>query len=81
MTESLRFGQVSFASPDRLFRNLAFRDIQYRADDFFFACLVPNAMCKIMKILYRTIRHHQPMLPIKVIYALNRTMKNIFKKA
>src|ERR1700730_16662878 len=81
MTKFLGFGQISFASPDRLFRNLTFRDVRYRADNFYIACLVPKAMCKIMKMLYRTIRHQQPMLIIKVTSAPRRTLKGVFDKA
>ena len=34
------------------FRNLTVRDIHDHADNFFVACLVPHAMCKVMKMLY-----------------------------
>ena len=57
------------------------RDIHDRADNFFVAGLVPKTMGTIMKMLYRTIRHQQSMLPIKVIYALRRTLENFFEKA
>jgi hypothetical protein len=37
MTKLLGFGEIAFASPDRFFRNLTFRDIHDRADHFFVA--------------------------------------------
>jgi hypothetical protein len=61
VTESLGFGKISFASPDRFFRNLTFRDIHYRADNIVVASFVHKVMWKIMKMLYRTIRQHQPI--------------------
>ncbi len=81
MTEPLSFGQISFASQDGLFRKLAVRDIHYCADNFVVACLVRKGMCKVVKMLYRTIRHQQPMLIIKVTSALRRTLKGVFDEA
>src|SRR5207245_5384756 len=81
VTEPLSFGQISFASQDGFFRKFTLRDIHYRADNFVVACLVRKRMCKIMKMLYRTIRHQQPMLIIKVTFALRRTLKSIFDEA
>src|SRR5712664_1821764 len=81
LTQSLGFGEIGFASPDSFFRHFAFRDIRYRADNLFVAGLVPKAMCKIMKMLYRTIRHQQAMLPVKVTSALRCTYKNLFETA
>src|SRR6476620_655074 len=81
MTESLGLGEIGFASPDSLFPDFTLRDIHDRADNFFVARLVPEAMCKIMKMLYRTIRHQQPMLIIKVSSALRGTLKNVCKTA
>jgi hypothetical protein len=77
----LGFGQVSFASPDRFFRHFTFRDIRDRAGNFFVAGLVPEAMCTIMKMLDRTIRHQQAMLPVKAIAALRCTFKNLCETA
>jgi hypothetical protein len=37
-------------------------------------------MCKIMKMLYRTIRHQQSVLIIKVTSAPRRTLKGVFDK-
>src|SRR5229473_8002206 len=81
VTKFLGFGQISFASPDSFFRHSTFRDIRYRADNFFVACLVSKAVCKIMKMLYRTIRHQQAMLPVKVISTLRCTFKNLCEAA
>src|SRR5712671_6134262 len=33
LTQSLGFGEIGFASPDRFFRHFAFRDIRYRTDN------------------------------------------------
>src|SRR6266849_8956555 len=81
LTQSLGFGEIGFASPDSFFRHSTIRDIRDRADDFFVARLVPKTMCKIMKMLYRTIRHQQAMLPVEVISALRCTFKNLFETA
>src|SRR5580704_14902517 len=81
MTELLGFSQIGLTSPGRLFRNLTFRDVHDRADNLFVARLVPNGMRKIMKMLYRTIRHQQPMLPVKLMSALHCTPKNVCEKA
>src|SRR5229473_109785 len=80
VTDSLRFGEIGFASPDSFFRDSTLRDIHDRAENFFVACLVSQAMCKIMKMFYRTVRHQQPMLQVKVTSALRRTLKNVFEK-
>src|SRR5258706_997916 len=81
MTEPLSFGLISFTAQDGLFRKFTLRDIHYRADNFVVACLVRKGMCEIMKMLYRTIRHQQPMLIIKVTSALRRTTKGVFDEA
>src|SRR5580700_2102879 len=81
LTQSLGFGEIGFASPDRFFRHFTFRDIRDRADNFVVAGLVSNAMCKIMKMLDRTIRHQQAMLPVKVMSALRCTFKNLCETA
>src|SRR5258708_8531984 len=49
--------ELCFLFPDSFFRNLTFRDIQDRAGNLFVARLILNGMRKIMKMLYRTIRH------------------------
>src|ERR1700745_207042 len=77
----LRFRKVGFAPPDSFFRHLALCDIQDRADNFFITCLVLKAMCKIVKMLYRTIRHQQPMFIVKVTSALRRALKDVLEKA
>src|ERR1700746_3648522 len=59
VTKFLGFGQISFASPDRFFPNLTFRDIHYRTDNIVVACLVHRITWKIIKMLYRIIRHYQ----------------------
>ena len=57
VTEFLGFGQIPFAPPDGLLCNLAVRDVNYRADDFVVAGFVPHAMCEIVQMLDRSIRH------------------------
>ena len=37
--------------PELHFRDLTVRDVHDHADNFFVACLVPHAMCKVMKML------------------------------
>src|SRR5258706_1299739 len=69
MTKLLGFSQIGLTSPDRLFRNLTFRDVHDLAANLFVARLVPNGMRTIMKVLYRTIRHQQPMLPVELMSA------------
>src|SRR5258707_1193458 len=81
MTKSLGLGEIRFASPNRLFRDFMLCDIHDRADNLFVARFVLNAMCKIMNMLYRTIRHQQPVLAVKVMSALRRTPKNVCEKA
>jgi len=76
----LGFGQVRFASADGLLRNLAVRDIDDRADDFVVAGFVSHAMCEIVKMLDRTIRHQQPMLVIKVTSALRGAPERVFTR-
>src|SRR5882672_9407778 len=51
VTESLAFGEISFAAPDSFFCDFTLRNIHDGADNFFDACVVPNAVCKVMKIL------------------------------
>ncbi len=81
MTKLLGFSQIGLTLPDRLFRNLTFRDVHDRADNLFVARLVPNGMRKIMKMLYRTIRHQQPMLPVELMSAPRCTPKNVCERA
>ena len=52
-----------------------------RADDLFVAGFVPHAMCEIVKMLDRTIRHQQPMLVVKVTSALRGTLERVFDEA
>ena len=52
-----------------------------RADDFVVAGSVPHAMCEIVKMLDRTIRHQQPMLVIEVTSALRRALERVFDEA
>src|SRR4029077_11841488 len=81
MTKLLGFSQVGLASPDRLFRNLTLRDVHDRSDNLFVADLVLNGMRKITKVLCRTIRHQQPMLPVELLPALRCAPQNVRKKA
>src|SRR5260370_11477650 len=37
-------------------------------------------MRETMNMLYRTIRHQQPILKVKVTSALRRSLKNVFEK-
>src|SRR6266436_2349399 len=76
----LRFRQVPLTAPEVFLGRLALCDVGHRADNFFVACLVSQATCKIMKMFYRTVRHQQPMLQVKVTSALRRTLKNVFEK-
>src|SRR6266852_7915196 len=41
VTQCLGFGQVCFASPNCLLRNLTFRDVYDRSHNFFVACFFP----------------------------------------
>src|SRR5258705_8686606 len=61
VAQFLGFGQIRFASTDGFLRDLAVRDIDYRTDDFVVAGFVSHAMCEIVKMLDRAIRHQQPM--------------------
>src|ERR1700693_2882782 len=81
MTKLLGFSQIGLTSPGRLSRNLTFRDVHDRADNLFVARLVPNGVRKITNMLYRTIRHQQPMLPVEVMSALRCTPKNVCETA
>ena len=69
--------KIGFAAPDSFFHHFTFGDIRYRADDLVVAGLVPKAMCKMMKMLYRTIRHQQAMLPVKASSALRCTFEEL----
>jgi hypothetical protein len=51
VTESLGFGEISLAAPDSFFRDFTLSNIHDGADNFFAACLVPNPMSNIMKML------------------------------
>jgi hypothetical protein len=78
MTEGLGFGQIRVASPDSLFRNFTFRNVDDCADYFIVAGFVRYPMCNIMKILYRAIRHQQPMLIVKVASVVGRPLECVF---
>src|SRR2546427_5464666 len=81
VTQLLRFGQVGFASPDGFFRNLTFRDVDDRSHNLVVACFVSHAMCEIVKMLDRTVWHQQPMLVIKIISAVRRSLERVCDKA
>jgi hypothetical protein len=69
VTKLLGFGQISFTSPDFL-RDFTFRDIHYGADNFFVSRLVPQAVQKIVNMLYRAIRNQQTVRKAKVTSTL-----------
>src|SRR5262249_29762516 len=81
VTEPLTFCKKRLTVPDSFFRKFMFRDIHYRADNFFVADLVPYRLCKIKNMLYGTIRHQQPMLKFEVMSALRRALKYVFTEA
>src|SRR4029453_6437059 len=81
VAQLLGFSKIRFASADSFLRNLAVRDIYYRADDFVVAGFVSHAMCEIVKMLDRTIRHQQPMLVVKVVCASRRSLERVFDNA
>src|SRR5258706_2717957 len=80
LTQLWGVGKIGFAAPDSFFHHFTFGDIRYRADDLVVAGLVPKAMCQMMKMLYRTVRHQQAMLQVKASSAL-RTFEELFEPA
>src|SRR6185295_8863216 len=81
VAQFLGFGQIRLASADSFLRNLAVRDIDYRADDFLVAGFVSHAMCDIVQMLDGAIRHQQPVLVIKVSSAARSSLERVFDKA
>src|ERR1700752_1611286 len=66
---------------DLVLRALAFRDVDDRADNLVVARFVPHAMRAIVEMLYRAIRHQQPMLVVEVTFASGRTRNRVFDEA
>src|SRR5207249_7691327 len=51
------------------------------AADFVVAGFVPLAMCEIVEMLERSVRHQQPMLEIKVTSAMRGALERVFDEA
>src|SRR6266576_570071 len=50
ITEPLTFCKKRLTTPDGIFRKFMFRNIRYRADNFFIACLILYALTKSFNV-------------------------------
>src|SRR5579863_2383539 len=72
--------QFRFLLLKPLFGQSTFRYIHDCADRFLIAAAVSQRVRKTTNVFYRTIRHQQPMLEIKVTSALSSPLKDALEK-
>src|SRR5882762_9842752 len=80
MREPLRFRQITFASPQRLFRLLVPGGVHHRSNKLEFSRLISFSMSHNVDMFDGTIRHQQSVFKIKVLSILGRALDYLFHK-
>src|SRR5712675_3544842 len=80
MCQPLRFGQVSFASPQCFFRTLAVADVHHRSAKLDAVRFGIQGMSYDIDVLDPTIRRHQTKFMLKILSVLRRALNDLFHR-